>query len=80
MNPRISMWINVALVVIAAISTGAIPITGILDAQTAKLVGAWCCFITALVAAVNVGLHGMSSPQSGPMYTPPSPPSKTPAV
>jgi hypothetical protein len=77
-TPSLSMWINVGLVVIAAIGAGTISFTNVFGPEVSHQLGNWAILITSIVAAANVGMHGMSSPQSGPLYTPPKPPAPAP--
>jgi uncharacterized membrane protein (DUF441 family) len=61
------MWLNVLVAVLAGISSGAISLTDILDPVTAHKIVAWTTFLVAVIAVANVGLHGMSTPNRGPL-------------
>lgn len=75
LSPRFSMWLNAAVAVLAAISSGVIALTGILPDGPAHTVTAWATFAVAVYGVANAALHGVSSPAAGPL-APPSNPSE----
>ena len=66
-NPKVSMYLNIAYLILAAIGTGALSLSGIVDAQQATQIVA----VAGLLAGVlNIVLHADSSSAPGPLAPP----------
>jgi hypothetical protein len=66
-NPKVSMYLNIAYLILAAIGTGALSLSGIVDAQQATQIVA----VAGLLAGVlNIVLHADSSSVPGPLAPP----------
>jgi hypothetical protein len=65
-SPRLSMYLNMLLAVLAAIASGAISLTSVMPEGEAHTIMAWCTFAVAVIGVANGVLHGYSSPQPGP--------------
>lgn len=70
--PKVSFYLNLVYVILVAIGTGTIAVTGVASADTAKQIVAWAALLSAII---NIILHGYSAPQPGPLVpvTPDSP-------
>lgn len=64
-DPRISLWFNVVLTIVIGISTGAVSLSGVLDAASAKTVVAWCGLGAFLLSSINTTLFGISNTTVG---------------
>jgi hypothetical protein len=68
--PKVSMWLNIAYLILAAIGTGALSLSGVVSGEQATQMVA----IAGLLAGVlNIILHADSSSAPGPL-APPRPP------
>ena len=66
-NPKVSMYLNIAYLVLAAIGTGALSLSGIVNGQQATQIVA----VAGLLAGVlNIVLHADSSSVPGPLAPP----------
>ena len=65
-SPRVSMYLNMVVAILAAIAGGAISLTSILPEGEAHTVVAWCTFAVSVFGVANGVLHGYSAPQAGP--------------
>lgn len=75
LSPKFSMWLNAAIAVLAAVSSGVIGLTGVMAEGPAHVAASWATFIVAVYGVANAALHGVSSPAAGPL-SPPSNPSE----
>lgn len=64
-DPRISFWLNIVLTAMIGLSTGAVSLSGIADAATAKSIVAWCGLGAFILGAINTALFGASSSVAG---------------
>lgn len=64
-DPRISFWLNVVATILIGLSTGAVSLSGIADAATAKSIVAWCGLGAFILGAINTGLFGMANTTAG---------------
>src|ERR1700704_4060875 len=64
-DPRISFWLNVVLTILIGLSTGAVSLSGVADAATAKSLVAWCGLGAFILGAINTALFGMSNTVAG---------------
>ncbi|TAL80280.1 MAG: hypothetical protein EPN75_07870 [Beijerinckiaceae bacterium] len=79
-DPRLAFALNVLLMIVSGIATGAVHFTGIVpDPVAAQIIG-WAGFATFILSTVNTALHGYSAASSGPFVArpnrPPRPSSK----
>ncbi len=75
-DPRLAFALNVLLMIVSGIATGAVHFTGIVpDPVAAQIIG-WAGFATFILSTVNTALHGYSAASSGPFVARPQSPSK----
>lgn len=79
-DPRLAFALNVLLMIVSGIATGAVHFTGIVpDPVAAQIIG-WAGFATFILSTINTALHGYSAASSGPFVVRPNglprPPSK----
>lgn len=68
-DPRIAFALNVLLMIVSGIATGAVHFTGIVpDPVAAEIVG-WAGFATFILSTINTALHGYSAASAGPFVT-----------
>ena len=67
MNPKVSMIINVALSVLGFLISASAELTPVFGAATSNKIIAISGLTLGIVAAVNAGLHAVSSPVAGPL-------------
>ena len=75
-DPRISFALNLTLMIMSGLATGAVHFTGLVpDPVAAEIIG-WAGIATFVLSSVNTALHGYSSGTPGPWATPiePKPP------
>lgn len=74
-DPRLAFALNVLLMIVSGIATGAVHFTGIVpDPVAAQIIG-WAGFATFILSTVNTALHGYSAASSGPFVARPNGPS-----
>lgn len=65
-DPRLAFALNVLLMIVSGIATGAVHFTGIVpDPVAAQIIG-WAGFATFILSTINTALHGYSAASSGP--------------
>jgi hypothetical protein len=69
-SPKLSIWINVILAILTAVSTGALSLSGIVSPATATQIVA---FAGVGATILNLIMHSYASSQPGPA-APPDPP------
>ncbi|HEY1735670.1 MAG TPA: hypothetical protein VGG12_03400 [Methylovirgula sp.] len=75
-DPRISFALNLTLMIMSGLATGAVHFTGLVpDPVAAQIIG-WAGIATFVLSSVNTALHGYSSATPGPWAAPDAP--KTP--
>lgn len=80
-DPRMSFALNLMLMILSGIATGAVHFTGLVpDPVAAEIIG-WAGIATFLLSSVNTALHGYSSASPGPFVpSDPKPPVPAPAL
>ncbi|MGA3301978.1 MAG: hypothetical protein ABSC72_01660 [Methylovirgula sp.] len=72
-DPRISFALNLTLMILSGVATGAVHFTGLVpDPVAAEIIG-WAGIATFVLSSVNTALHGYSSGTPGPWATPDAP-------
>jgi len=66
-DPNISFWLGVITTVVLGIGSGTVSLTHMLPDAWIPTITAWCLFIGFVNSVILTALHGMSSPQSGPL-------------
>jgi hypothetical protein len=72
-DPKISMWLNIAMSVLGALMGASAELTTIFGQGTSQAIISVCGLVLTVVGAINGALHGVSGPEAGPMVE-----SKTP--
>lgn len=79
-DPRLAFALNVLLMIVSGIATGAVHFTGIVSDPVAAQIIGWAGLATFVLSTINTALHGYSAASSGPFVTRPNdspqPPSK----
>ena len=68
-SPKLSMWINLAFVLVGAIGGGALALPDFIPPGATHEVISTSAFIFGLYGIANAYLHGVSAPQAGPLVT-----------
>ena len=68
-SPKLSMWINLAFVLIGAIGGGVLKIPDFIPAGPTHDIVATAAFIFGGYGIANAYLHGVSAPQAGPLVS-----------
>lgn len=72
-DPRISFALNLTLMILSGVATGAVHFTGLVpDPVAAQIIG-WAAIATFVLSSVNTALHGYSSGTPGPWVSPDQP-------
>ena len=66
-EPKLAMWINVTVAILAAIVGGAISFSGILPSDISQEIVKYSSFTLSVYSVVNAALHSVSSENSGPI-------------
>lgn len=78
-DPRLAFTLNVLLMIVSSIATGAVHFTGIVpDPAAAQIIG-WAGFATFILSTINTALHGYSAASSGPFVARPNGPLQPPS-
>lgn len=65
-DPRLSFALNLLLMIVSGVATGAVHFTGLVpDPVAAEIIG-WAGVATFVLSSTNTALHGYSSPSAGP--------------
>lgn len=71
-DPKISMWLNIVIAVLAGIAGGTISLSNVMPPDTARVVVGYATFMTSLFGIINAVLHGTSAPNAGPLVGQPA--------
>jgi hypothetical protein len=63
-SPQVSIWLNVALLLLTAIAGGTLSFSGIVSPETAVHISAYAALA---VSALNIVLHGYTNSTPGPL-------------
>ena len=66
-SPRISLYINIIVALLAAIVGGTISFSGLIPDPVSHAIVAWSSFILSVFGVVNAALHSVSSSSDGPL-------------
>src|SRR5579872_6538807 len=65
-DPRMSFALNLMLMIVSGVATGAVHFTGLVSDPVAAAIIGWAGIATFLLSTVNTALHGYSSASPGP--------------
>ena len=66
-SPKAAMWINLAFVLLGAIGGGALALPDFIPAGPSHEIVSTAAFVFGLYGIGNAYLHGVSTPQAGPL-------------
>ena len=66
-DPKTSMYINIAIALLGAIVGGGISFTGILPDPTSAAIVKYSAFVLSIYGVVNASISSVSSNKSGPL-------------
>jgi hypothetical protein len=66
-DPKISMWLNIAVSVLGFLTGASAQLTDIFGQGETQKIVALCGLAVGLLGSINTALHGASSAQAGPM-------------
>jgi hypothetical protein len=67
LSPKLSMWLNILVAVMAAIVGGTIKFTGIVSDPVSHSIIQWSGFLLSIVTVANAAMHAISSQGEGPL-------------